>query len=75
MKKFSWDVFFIKITSRKFWIAVAGFITSVMTFLNYSDNAIVQVAAIIMAFGSVIGYLIANGLTDDTVITENKEGE
>lgn len=63
--KFSWDVFVIKITSRKFWVALAGLATSIMAFMQCDNNTIVQVTAIIGALGSVVGYLIANGLTDD----------
>lgn len=69
MKKFSWDVFAIKITSRKFWVALAGLATSIMAFMQCDSNTIVQVTAIIGALGSVVGYLIANGLTDDTTAT------
>ena len=69
MKKFSWDVFAIKITSRKFWVALAGLATSIMAFMQCDSNTIVQVTAIIGALGSVVGYLIANGLTDDTFTT------
>lgn len=67
--KFSWDVFAIKITSRKFWVALAGLATSIMAFMQCDSNTIVQVTAIITALGSVVGYLIANGLTDDTSTT------
>lgn len=64
-KKFSWSVFAIKITSRKLWVSLAGMATSIMAFANCNSNTIVQVTAIIGALGSVAGYLIANGLTDD----------
>ena len=67
--KFSWNVFAIKITSRKFWVALAGLATSVMAFMQCDSNTIVQVTAIIGALGSVVGYLIANGLTEDTFTT------
>ncbi|MEA5085587.1 MAG: hypothetical protein VB018_15815 [Lachnospiraceae bacterium] len=63
--KFSWDVFAIKITSRKFWVALAGLATSIMAFMQCDSNTTVQVTAIIGALGSVVGYLIANGLTDE----------
>ncbi len=67
--KFSWDVFAIKITSRKFWVALGGLATSIMAFMQCDSNTIVQVTAIIGALGSVVGYLIANGLTEDTTVT------
>lgn len=63
--KFSWDVFAIKITSRKFWVALAGLATSIMAFMQCDSNTVVQITAIIGALGSVVGYLIANGLTDE----------
>lgn len=71
--KFDWNVFFIKITSRKFWVALAGLITSIMAFFNCNNETIVQVAAIIAAVGTVVGYLIANGLTDDAIKTAEAE--
>jgi len=49
--------------------ALAGLATSVMAFAQCDSNTIVQVTAIIGALGSVIGYLIANGLTEDVVTT------
>jgi len=62
--KFSWDVFAIKITSRKLWVALAGLATSIMAYMNCDSNTIVQVTSIIGAVGTVVGYLIANGLSD-----------
>ncbi len=67
MKKFDFDLFLIKITSRKFWVALAGLATAIMTFMNCDNNEVVQVVSIITALGSVVGYLVANGLTDDSV--------
>jgi len=75
MKKFSWSVFAIKITSRKFWVALAGLSTSIMAFMRCDSNTIVQVTAIIGALGTVIGYLIANGLTEDAVTETETETE
>ena len=66
MKKFSWDIFFIKITSRKLWLSVCSFVTLILTACGM-ENQVVQVTAIIMAGATVIGYLIANGLTNDVV--------
>lgn len=53
-----------KLTSRKFWAAVVGFVTPVMVMLNYNDNQITQVTALIMAGANLIGYMIAEGLAD-----------
>ena len=74
-KQFSWSYFAIKMTSRKLWVAIAGLATSIMAFMQCDSNTIVQVTAIIGAIGSVLGYLIANGLTDDDTNTEAKSNK
>ncbi len=61
MKKIDWAR---KLTSRKFWAAVAGFVTPLMTMLHVSDSTAVQVTALIMAGGTLIAYIIGEGLTD-----------
>ncbi len=61
MKKINWVR---KLTSRKFWAAVVGFATPVMTLAQVPDNTAVQVTAIIMAGGTLIAYIIGEGMTD-----------
>lgn len=61
MKKIDWAK---KLTSRKFWAAVVGFATPLMTMLQVSDNTAVQVTALIMAGGTLIAYIIGEGMTD-----------
>ena len=64
-----------KLTSRKFWVAVIGFITAVMVALNIDKMAVEQVAAIISAMGTLVAYIIGEGLTDAAHIKNDKEGE
>lgn len=61
MKKIDWTR---KLTSRKFWAAVVGFVTPLMTMLNVSDDTAVQITALIMAGGTLIAYIIGEGMTD-----------
>lgn len=61
MKKIDWAR---KLTSRKFWAAVIGFVTPVMTLAQVPDNTAVQVTAIIMAGGTLIAYIVGEGMTD-----------
>ena len=61
MKKIDWAR---KLTSRKFWAAVVGFAASLMTMLQVSDSTAVQVTALIMAGGTLIAYIIGEGMTD-----------
>ena len=69
MKQFSWSYFAIKMTSRKLWLSVAGLATAIMALMNVESNTQVKIVALISAVSVVVGYLIANGLTDDTDTT------
>lgn len=53
-----------KLTSRKFWAAVAGFVTSVLVALNVSDLAVEQVVSVIGGIAVLIAYIFAEGFTD-----------
>lgn len=53
-----------KLTSRKFWAAVVGFITPILIVFNVPDLTIEQVTAIITSGGALIAYIIGEGLVD-----------
>lgn len=53
-----------KLTSRKFWSAVVGFVTPLLLAFGVADSAVTQVTGIIMAGGTLVAYIIAEGLTD-----------
>lgn len=53
-----------KLTSRKLWMSVASFASMLLVFFNYSESQAAQVAALIMAGATVIGYVVGEGLAD-----------
>lgn len=53
-----------KLTSRKFWAAVVGFVTPLLLAIGLSENTVAQVAAIITAGGTLIAYIIGEGMVD-----------
>ena len=53
-----------KLTSRKLWMSVASFASMLLVFFNFSESQASQVAALIMAGATVIGYVIGEGLAD-----------
>lgn len=61
MKKIDWAR---KLTSRKFWAAVVGFVTPIMVAAGSSDSTVTQVTAIIMGGATLIAYIIGEGMTD-----------
>lgn len=56
--------FIQKITSRKFWVALAGFISGLIVAFGGGEGTASTVSGIILQGASVIGYLLAEGLTD-----------
>ena len=60
-----------KLTSRKFWAAVVGFVTPILIMFNVPDLTIEQVTAIITSGGALIAYIIGEGLVDAS--RDNKE--
>lgn len=53
-----------KLTSRKLWASVASFVSMLMLAIGSTEGSATQVASLIMAGASVIGYVLAEGLTD-----------
>ena len=53
-----------KLTSRKFWLSIASFVSMIMIYKGADENEATQIASIIMAGASIIGYLLAEGLAD-----------
>ena len=53
-----------KLTSRKFWAAVAGFASMLLIYIGKDAGAAEQTVALIMAGGSLIAYIIGEGLAD-----------
>lgn len=53
-----------KLTSRKFWAAVVGFITPLLLAFGVAETEVSQIVAIIMAGADVVAYIIAEGMVD-----------
>ena len=53
-----------KLTSRKFWLAIATFVSMLFVYFGDSSSDAEQVSALIMAGATVIAYIVGEGLTD-----------
>jgi hypothetical protein len=53
-----------KLSSRKFWAALAGWITSLLTAFSVADSVIAQVSLIVAGIGALAVYMLAEGMTD-----------
>lgn len=72
MDKIDWKR---KLTSRKFWMAVIGFIGPLLIAFGLSEEQSAQVTSLIMAGATVIAYLIAEGMTDAAGVEGGKTTE
>ena len=60
-----------KLTSRKLWAAVAGFVSGLIIAFDGNADTAETVAALILQGASVLGYILAEGLTDAAAAKKN----
>lgn len=53
-----------KLTSRKFWMAVAAFVSGSIVAFTGDEGTAATVSGLILQGAAVLGYLLAEGLTD-----------
>lgn len=53
-----------KLTSRKLWVAVAGLVSGLIMAFGGAEDTATTVSGVILQVASVIGYLLAEGLSD-----------
>ena len=58
------DIIIRKLTSRKLWVAVAGFVSGLIVARNGSAETAEVVSGLILQGASILGYLLAEGLAD-----------
>lgn len=62
-----------KLSSRKFWAAVVGFVSALLIVFGVGENEIAQVAAVITSGGTLIAYIVSEGIIDAASIENKKE--
>ena len=58
-----------KLSSRKFWLAIAGFVSGILLALKVDSETAETVSGLIMSGASIIAYIIAEGLVDSAGAT------
>ena len=53
-----------KLTSRKLWVAVAGFVSGLILAFGGNESTAATVSGVILQGAAVLGYLLAEGLAD-----------
>ena len=61
-----------KLTSRKFWMAIIGFITGLLIYFGQTAEQAEQIAGLIMSGATVIAYILGEGLIDAAGAGQNE---
>jgi len=61
-----------KLSSRKFWVALIGFVSSVLFALNFAESDVTQITSIISSAGVLITYILVEGNIDSKRIDKEE---
>lgn len=64
-----------KLTSRKFWLALAAFVSGLIIAFKGSAEIAETVSGCIMSGASVIAYAIGEGLADAAAVDKDKKDD
>ena len=65
-----------KLTSRKLWVALAGFVTGLIVIFGGSQETADKISGSIMSAAAVVGYVVGEGLADgNSTSTTDDKGE
>jgi phage shock protein PspC (stress-responsive transcriptional regulator) len=71
----NWEAIKRKITSRKLWMAIAGFVSGLMVAFDIDAETAETVSGLILQAASVVGYIVAEGLADAAHTGEDHTAE
>ena len=65
-----------KLSSRKFWALIAGFVTGLIVFIVSPERSPEAIGGLVVTFGAIVSYIIGEGLADSaTTINYQREDE
>ncbi|HZK33628.1 MAG TPA: hypothetical protein VFC60_03915 [Tissierellaceae bacterium] len=64
-----------KLSSRKFWAAIVGFVTSILYAFNIAETDITQIAGIITSASVLVIYILTEGNIDSKRASSYKVSE
>lgn len=70
MDKIDWKR---KLTSRKLWVAIAGFIAGLIVAFGGSNETAETVSGCILSGAAVVGYVVGEGLADSANSRKDEE--
>ena len=64
-----------KLSSRKLWVAVAGLVTGIVILATSNESTASEIGGLVMTFGSIVAYIVGEGLVDSKRIESNTKEE
>lgn len=65
---------FRKLSSRKFWVGVAGVASGLIMIFGFAETSAETIAGAIITIGSAIGYMLSEGIVDAKNVGQVLEG-
>ena len=63
-----------KLTSRKLWLAIAGFVAGLIVIFGGTQETADKISGSIMSAAAVVAYAVGEGLADNSTNTTNISG-
>ena len=64
-----------KLTSRKLWVALAGFVAGLIVIFGGTQDTADKISGSIMSAAAVVGYVVCEGLADGNGTNTNSDNE
>ena len=62
-----------KLSSRKFWLSLASFISSLLVAFNVAEDTVTKIVAIVSSLGAVVAYVISEAIIDSSIQSPGKD--
>ena len=64
-----------KLTSRKLWVAIAGFVAGLIVIFGGTQDTADKISGSIMSAAAVVAYAVGEGLADGNSTNTNSDNE
>lgn len=62
-----------KLSSRKFWVAVATIVSGILMIFGYAETDIQAITGAILTIGGAIGYMVSEAVVDSKAVQSKEE--
>ena len=63
-----------KLTSRKFWVGIAGIVSGLVIIFGFADSSVETISGAVITIGSAIAYMLSEAKVDAKSLGQILEG-